>query len=176
MLFNAFGYRIVANYFDQKATDAMEAMIETNHYNEADLITIKTPINLPYYINNPKFEKTEGTMTIDGVVYQYVERRVYNDSIEIRVINNHERQKIKNAKDHFAQLASDIDNKNFEKKSTPVNKPSNAKFIGFEYFAATSIWELQPMVSSLKHYPSMADTSLLSAFIDLNTPPPEQIA
>jgi hypothetical protein len=130
MLFNAFGYRIVANYFDQKAADSLATVIEQNDYNEADLITIKTPINLPYYSNNPRFEKTEGTMTIDGVVYQYVERRVYNDSIEIRVLNNQERQKIKNAKEQFAQLASDIENKNFEKKSTPVNKPSNAKFIG----------------------------------------------
>ena len=176
MLFNAFGYRIVANYFDQKAATSMASLIEQNDYNEADLITIKTPINLPYYSNNPKFEKTEGTMTIDGIVYQYVERRVYNDSIEIRVLNNQERQKIKNAKEQFAQLASDIENKNFEKKSAPVNKPSNAKFIGFEYCTDMQGWNMQPIIASLPHYSSMADTSLLSVFLDLNTPPPENIA
>ena len=42
MLFNGFGYRIVANYFDQKAAEHFVAIIDENDYNEADLVTIKT--------------------------------------------------------------------------------------------------------------------------------------
>jgi hypothetical protein len=84
MLFNGFGYRIVANYFDQKAAENFIAIIEDEQYNESDLVTIKTPVNLPYYANNAKFERVDGEMVIDGIVYQYVQRRVYNDSIEIK--------------------------------------------------------------------------------------------
>ena len=71
---------------------------------------------------------------------------------------------------------SDIENKNFEKKSTPVNKPSNAKFIGFEYYTATQSWNIQPVEAYIPLYSSMADTSLLSVFLDMNTPPPESNA
>ena len=36
MLFNGFGYRMVANYFDQKAAENFVALIEEEDYNEAD--------------------------------------------------------------------------------------------------------------------------------------------
>ena len=96
MLFNGFGYRMVSNYFDQKASDRLVALIDQNQFNEAELISVKTPINLPYYANNPRFERVDGEMVINGIVYQYVQRRVFNDSIEIRVLPNQDRLHIKN--------------------------------------------------------------------------------
>ena len=75
MIFNGFGYRIVANYFDQKATENFVAIIEDEQYNESDLVTIKTPVNLPYYANNAKFERVDGEMVIDGIKHYLPEEQ-----------------------------------------------------------------------------------------------------
>jgi translation elongation factor EF-1beta len=58
-------------------------------------------------------------MEINGVVYQYVERRVYNDSVEIRVLPNQDRLHIKNAKESIDKLASDFEQKLTDKKPIP---------------------------------------------------------
>jgi len=39
MLFNGFGYRMVSNYFDQKASDRLIELIDQNQFNEAELIS-----------------------------------------------------------------------------------------------------------------------------------------
>ena len=47
LLFNWYGYRIVADYFENKASVEMQAQLDVNNYAEADLISIKVPVSLP---------------------------------------------------------------------------------------------------------------------------------
>jgi hypothetical protein len=175
MLFNGFGYRIVSNYFDQKASEKLVNLIEENSYNESELISIKTPINLPYYANNPKFERVDGEMVIDGVVYQYVQRRVYNDSIEIRVLPNQDRLHIKNAREDFYKLAADLEQKGLDKKSLPINK-SNAKLISFDYIAQDHNWSVTNLVPRKMVFGNRYNEDLLSVCLPIQAPPPKQIA
>ena len=175
MLFNGFGYRMVSNYFDQKASDHLVSLIEENNYNESELLTIKTPINLPYYSNSPRFERVDGEMNINGVVYQYVERRVYNDSIEIRVLPNHDRLHIKNAKESFDKLASDFEQKLADKKSVPVNK-SSAKLISFDYINQDNKWSLTNFTPRKLVIGIQFDERLLSLCLPIQGPPPKNIA
>lgn len=175
MLFNGFGYRIVSNYFDQKAAAHLTTLIEQNHYDETALVSIKTPIHLPYYLNNPKFERLEGEMEINGIVYQYVERRVFNDSIEIRVLPNQDRLHIKNAKESFDKLASDFDQKWNEKKSIPVNK-SSAKIISFDYICQDNHWTVENISPHKMVIGARFDERLLSLCLPIQSPPPKFIA
>jgi hypothetical protein len=175
MLFNGFGYRIVANFFDQKASDNLVSLIEQNDYNESELVSVKTPINLPYYSNNPKFERLDGEMEIDGIVYQYVERRVYNDSLEIRILPNQDRMHIKNAKDSFDQLASDFEQKLTDKKSIPVNK-SSVKVINFDYIDQNNKWSLEKIITRKMVIGLRFDERLLSVCLPIQAPPPKHIA
>lgn len=175
MLFNGFGYRIVSNYFDQKASDHLVTLIEENDYNESELVSIKTPINLPYYSNNPKFERLDGEMEIDGIVYQYVERRVYNDSLEIRILPNQDRMHIKNAKDSFDQLAADFEQKLTAKKSIPVNK-SSVKVISFDYIDQINKWSLEKIITRKMVIGPRFDERLLSVCLPIQAPPPKNIA
>lgn len=175
MLFNGFGYRIMSNYFDQKAAVQLTDLIDQNEYNDADLISIKTPINLPYYANNPKFERVDGEMVINGMVYQYVQRRVYNDSLEIRVIPNQDRLHIKNAREDFYKLAQDLEQKGLDKKSAPINK-STAKFLSFDYFAQENNWSLQALTPLQIAIGSNFSVRLLSNYLTIQGPPPKAIA
>ncbi len=175
MLFNGFGYRIVSNYFDQRASEHLVSLIEENNYNESELISIKTPINLPYYANNPKFERVDGEMVINGIVYQYVQRRVYNDSVEIRVLPNQDRLHIKNAREDFYKLAADLEQKGIDKKSAPINK-SNAKLISFDYIAQDHQWSFTSLVPSKIVFGNNFNEGLLSVCLPIQAPPPKQIA
>ena len=175
MLFNGFGYRIVSNYFDQKASAHLISLINENNYNESELVSVKTPINLPYYSNSPKFERLDGEMEINGVVYQYVERRVYNDSLEIRILPNQDRLHIKNAKESFDKLASDFDQKLMEKKSVPVNK-SAVKVINFDYIDQQNKWSIAKIIPHKMVIGPHFDERLLSICLPIQVPPPKNIA
>jgi hypothetical protein len=175
MLFNGFGYRIVANYFDQKASEHFVAIIEENDYNEADLVTIKTPVNLPYYANNAKFERVDGEMVINGMVYQYVQRRVYNDSIEIKVLANQDRLHIKNAREDFYKLAQDLQKNSEDKKSTPSGK-SSSKLLTFDYISTNNQFELVKNTVLNNTIGSNYSERLLSNCLAIQLPPPKNWA
>lgn len=175
MLFNGFGYRIVANYFDQKAAENFIAIIEEEKYNEADLITLKTPVNLPYYANNAKFERVDGEMVVNGIVYQYVERRVYNDSIEIKVLANQDRLHIKNAREDFYKLAQDLQKNSEDKKSTPSGK-SSSKLLTFDYISTNNQFELVKNTVLNNTIGSIYSERLLSNCLAIQLPPPKNWA
>ena len=166
MLFNGFGYRIVSNYFDQKASAHLISLINENNYNESELVSVKTPINLPYYSNSPKFERLDGEMEINGVVYQYVERRI---------LPNQDRLHIKNAKESFDKLASDFDQKLMEKKSVPVNK-SAVKVINFDYIDQQNKWSIAKIIPHKMVIGPHFDERLLSICLPIQVPPPKNIA
>jgi hypothetical protein len=150
-------------------------LIDQNNYDEDDLVIIKTPVNLPYYANNAKFERVDGEMVINGVVYQYVERRVYNDSIEIKVLANRDRLHIKNAREDFYKLAQDLQQKGEQKKSLPINK-STGKFLSFDYINADNKFTLTAMVSPNSTIGSDYSDRLLSNCLPIQLPPPKNIA
>ena len=174
LLFNAFGYRWVANYYDQKAASQLVELIDQNEFDESALVTIKTPMNLPYYANNPKFERVDGEIVINGIVYQYVQRRVFNDSLEIKVLPNQDRLHIKNAREDFYKLAQDLQ-KGTDKKSLPIGK-STAKLISFDYIQHDPLWSLKELASIKLVFGSQLSTDLLSTFLPIKRPPPKIIA
>ncbi len=175
MLFNGFGYRMVANYFDQKAAENFIALIEENDYNEADLVTIKTPVNLPYYANNAKFERVDGEMVVNGIVYQYVERRVYNDSIEIKVLANQDRLHIKNAREDFYKLAQDLQKTEQGKKPISSGK-SSSKFLAFDYTCEDNAINLKVNILLNRTIGGMYSERLLSNCLAIQLPPPKNWA
>jgi hypothetical protein len=175
LLFNGFGYRLVSNYFDQKAAGQLVHLIEENNYDESYLVTIKTPINLPYYSNNPQFERVDGEIVIKGIVYQYVQRRIYNDSLELKVLPNQDRLHIKNAREDFYKLAQDLSNTNPDKKSVPLGKAS-AKFISFDYIQQNSSWDLAPANLAKVTTGYRYNTRLISNYLTVEGPPPKIIA
>jgi hypothetical protein len=175
LLFNGFGYRIWSNYFDQKAINQFNQRIEENNYNEADLVLIKTPINLPYYANQPQFEQVQGEMVMNGVIYQYVARRIFNDSLELKVLLNQDRLHIKNAREDFYKLASDFEQSGTDKKSIPINNASS-KIINFDYYNQSIKWELVKLISLDRVFGQPYQDGLLSLDLPIHTPPPKLIA
>lgn len=175
LLFNGFGYRLVSNYFDQKAADALVELIDQQNYDATTLVIVKSPVQLPYYANTAQFERVEGEMLINGVVYQYVERRIYNDSIEIKVLPNQDRLHIKNAREDFYQLAQNLQKGDGTQKSLPINK-SLVKFIGIDYINNVQDFTLKTMVTLNNTIGSDYSERLLSNCLPIQLPPPKIVA
>jgi len=139
-VFNLFGYRLVADYLEQRSDEQMQAQLDENDYNPADLISIKVPVNLPPYTNSSEsFESVSGDVNISGVNYKYVKRRFVRDTMELLCIPNMDRTGIMSARDEFSKLANDFLNYNSKKatghssKSTYNVKNNFSDFDNFSY-------------------------------------------
>lgn len=106
--FNIEGYRLLFHFFTEKANRHMVEQLDRNSYNEAELITMKVPLNLPYSSGNWKeFERFDGSVELNGMHYNYVKRKVFNDTLILLCISNNIVKKINEAKDEFAGMAGD---------------------------------------------------------------------
>jgi hypothetical protein len=156
-VFNLFGYKLFVSFMVSNANQSLEAAIDKNNYSEDQLISIKKPINLPYYNNTKDFTRTYGEVEMNGVLYQYVKSRIYNDSLEMLCIPNTSKQQLLDAKDDFAQATFDLQ-KDAAKKATGSGKM--ASFIKlFSEYEKNAGWQLQASYT----YTSLQNTSYYNA-------------
>jgi hypothetical protein len=114
------------NLMQHSADSKLEARLDNNDYNEASLIELKVPLDLPYQNDWKEFERYDGEITVDGQHYKYVKRKVQDGMMVLKCIPNESKQQIESAKDHFFRFANDLQNNPREKKSDS-SKPSMAK-------------------------------------------------
>jgi cbb3-type cytochrome oxidase subunit 3 len=60
LLFNVIGYRAWFYYAEKKSDRQLEAQLDKNQYNEADLVVLKVPLNIPYQLDESQFERVDG--------------------------------------------------------------------------------------------------------------------
>jgi hypothetical protein len=83
--------------------------LDNNEYKDSDLISIKIPVSyLPYYNNSSTFERIDGQVEIQGLQYNYVKRRIYNDSLELLCIPNQAAMNYKAVNDEFFRFLYDL--------------------------------------------------------------------
>jgi hypothetical protein len=107
ILFNFYGYRVVIAYMQSNSDVQAEEQIDKNNYNEQQLVSIKTKLDLPYYSSSPDYERAYGAITINGINYQYVKRRVYRDTLELLCLPNEAKTKLQSVKNELAKSFAD---------------------------------------------------------------------
>jgi hypothetical protein len=148
LLYNVVGYRAVFSWLEQHSYKSLNQQIDNKNYEEESLITIKLPIDqLPYYTNSPIFERTNGTVTVYGTTYQYVERRIYNDSLEMRCLANPLATTLTNARDLFFQLVNDVQEAP-GKANSPAKPMLALKNVFSDYTQTDSITCFEPVFST----------------------------
>lgn len=116
-LFNLFGYRILFHYEQQQSDIRLEASLDKQEYNDADLITIKVPLSLPYVNNQQSFERIDGEITVNGKILKYVKRKISDGNLILLCLPDHNKMRIESAKDEFFKYANDLVQNNQSKKS-----------------------------------------------------------
>ena len=106
LLFNIAGYRLLFNWAEHRATTALIAAVDGEQYDASELITITVPLSLPYQMDWTDWEQVRGEIELDGVTYQYVQRKVVDGQIHLQCLPNKQQSKIESARDRFFELAN----------------------------------------------------------------------
>lgn len=140
LLFNWCGYRILSYYLEGRAVSNLESDLNNHQFDEASLISLKIPAKYTaFYSNSTHFERIDGHVEIDGIQYNYVKRRLFNDSIELVCIANDKFTQLKKSNCEFFKLVNDIQHTGSEKKSG-----SNKNFTVDDY-KATDPWAIKSL-------------------------------
>lgn len=107
---------------EDRSAALMEQRTDSRAYNESELVSIKTTLNLPYYTSSADYERAYGSIEVDGITYQYVKRRVYQDTLELLCLPNVTIRDIKEAKNNIAKQAADGSTSSPLKKGGSVGK------------------------------------------------------
>jgi hypothetical protein len=168
--FNIVGYQIVYNCLSSQSDDQLEVALDYNKYDDSQLISIKQPINLPYYTNSKTFTRIDGEVEINGVPYKYVKSRIYNDSLEMLCIPHVTKLKIQQSKQAYAAGANDYQQENTQKKTdskTSIGQKQISEYEELSLFTNSII--VKYLYSSYKIYTS---TNLAKGFIKTTHQPP----
>jgi hypothetical protein len=163
------GYRLVFDYFEERADQSLIQKIDDHHYSEADLVTIKIPLDLPYINNRSTFERFDGIIRINGVFYNYVKRKLFNDTLILQCIANFERSKLQKENNQYGGfICSDL-------PSVPGRRAANSllKFFFPVYNCKDGHNLVAPFFIQSSGHILPGDDSLYSCFIPLPAQPPE---
>ncbi len=175
-MLNWFGYRLVADYFENEADIQLASLIDANNYLESELISIKVPASLPYGASSANFERVDGSININGVSYTYVKRRFYQDSLELLCIPNIEKTGIQNARDEFYKLANDFVTNNASSKKSSSNHNTTVKF-SVSDFSNDHLFAWHVISSDILSSKSVSLFSVISSpYLDQLEKPPQVIA
>lgn len=112
--------------FDEMESHASFQLVErldNKEYTDEELIEMKVPLPMPYQTNWSSFERFDGEIEIQGVHYNYVKRKVVNDTLILMCIPNHGKMKLNSAKEQFFSLVNDVSEGGDQKGSIPKSAP-----------------------------------------------------
>lgn len=124
-LFNLAGYSLFYQYHISKANDQLVAKIDEQNFNENDLQEIKIPFDLPYYNSSNQFERIDGSIELNGRQYNYVKRKVADDTLYLMCLSNIDKSRLYSDKGNYATGANNLPSNNKGEDSVKKNGFSN---------------------------------------------------
>lgn len=173
-LFNLFGYRILFDYEQQQSDMQLVASLDKQDYNDADLITIKVPLSLPYVNNQKDFERIDGEITVNGKILKYVKRKISDGNLILMCLPDQNKMRIESEKDEFFKYANDLVQNNQSKKSNNTKSGVFKNLISEYYVNASDYATAVPRI--LHTYHNISQLKFLpSSHYKLPEQPPEVI-
>jgi hypothetical protein len=122
--FNVIGYKLVFYFQQLNADRQMISVLDKGNYNEADFVTIRIPLSLPYQIDRSDFERVDGEINLQGKIYKYVKRKVEHGDLVLLCLPDYNKMEIQNNQQEFFKLANDFhQSKNSNNKSGKTSEP-----------------------------------------------------
>lgn len=146
-VFNFAGYSAVFNLLQQRASTRIVDKLDKGVYDETELMEVKIPFPLPYATNWKEYERCDGEFEVSGIIYNYVKRKLCNDTLFLLCIPNHEKMKIATAKSDYARLSNDFAGSG--KKSQPVS--TSVKSVMNEYNQSHSFYNVTALLYLVLH-------------------------
>lgn len=151
LTFNLAGYRLLFYYMQQQADSELSVSLDKATYNETDLITITLPLSLPYITDTKDFIRMDGEVSVNGIVYKYVKRKISHGQLVLLCLPDHHRTQLQSAKDNFFKCTNDLQQPATNKKSGNTDS-SSLKNILSNYDKPTEPWTAEVLVIELTHH------------------------
>ena len=168
-LFNWFGYRLLSDYLQHRADTQLEVQLDQQQYNEASLLEIRVPLNMPYQSISSSFERYDGEITFNGIHYKYVKRKVENGELVLLCLPNENRMRLQSARDEFFKLVNDL-------QHNAQNKNTSARSIGnpvTEYWEQQNNWQVNAFTAQGHQYTGYTKVIPSSPLLTTLAHPPE---
>ncbi|PWT99313.1 MAG: hypothetical protein C5B52_10845 [Bacteroidetes bacterium] len=170
--YNLVGYRFVFDLLGRQANERMVQRLDKAQYNDADLVEVKVPLLLPYFYSWKDYERFDGEVEFNGVHYNYVKRKVSNDSLILLCIPNIQTAKVEQGQQDYFRLINDVQNNGASKKESPSSIVS--KFLLSDYHPRTSDLSLTKLSEISFTFSKIWSESLRSTdFLHYPGQPPE---
>ncbi len=151
----------------------LEAALDKNYYDESQLIELKIPLNVAYQNTTSSYERCDGEVEYKGTFYKYVKRKVGNDTLYLKCINNSNKATLEVAKNDFFKNANDINQQDgkqhHHKNNTIKNTISDFDNAIFSFQTSLTFHAVKPA------FPSTNENVVVSPFSKFNGQPPDFI-
>jgi len=97
VLFNALGFYGILVGIQYHAGRALETRLDNEQYDASEVVTLKFPITLPYYIDDAAYERVDGEVEHKGEFYRLVKQKRERDTLYIVCIKDHDGKRIASA-------------------------------------------------------------------------------
>lgn len=151
----------------------LQMKLDDELYNEDELVAFKLPLIIPYNNSSKEFERVDGEVNVKGVIYKYVKRRIYQDTLEVLCIVNKNKMQLQSAKDKFFQLCYDLKHSSSAKKNSI---PSVVKNIPLEYCETIIPFDILALFPEHIKYSVLLSIQLTAVWLPLTIKPPEELA
>jgi hypothetical protein len=152
----------------QKEQSTFEATLDKETYDEKELITFKMPLSIPYQPSWKEFERVDGEITIDGVIYKYVKRKIEDGQLVLLCLPYYKKMNLVKASTEFGSHGNDM---------APIGKKGNAAPSGknnsLNEYEENIRWVLEGQSTGLIHqYALLVLPRLTNGFLKSPGKPP----
>lgn len=145
-------------------------LLDNNDFNDNDLMELRIPINLPYHSSWSNYERIDGEIEFNGMYYNYVKRKVCNDTLYLLCLPNSNKTKLYAAQNDYTKQTNDIPADN---KSGSSNKKVN---IINEYSQKMHEYNFTTLLLPINQHIFRFASPLPNSISSENFHPPESIA
>lgn len=171
-VFNLGGYHALFAFLQQKAASQIIEQLDNGSYQSADLIEVKIPYPLPYAANWPDYQRFDGEADINGIHYNYVKRKMSNDTLYLLCIPNREKTKLAAAKNDYFNAVNEVTNPSQGKKS-PVPFNTIQKSFSSEYNQLVQDYQLPAPAAQCAPACPSSQPGLYNQFLSALFQPPK---
>jgi hypothetical protein len=103
----------------------LETLLDQNQYEDSRLTELKIPVHMPYQTSWATFERYDGEVEMNGIIYKYVKRKLCNDTLYLLCIPNTAKMNLETARGDFFKNTNDLQNNNSKQGNSKSNGLKN---------------------------------------------------
>ena len=166
-LFNITGHHLLFNYYVERSDNQLVQQLDNHQYRDEELVELKVALHLPY-MSNSEYARVDGEIEIDGKQYNYVKRKVSNDTLYVMCLPNTTKTKLVEARNNFSGQAADMN-------TSGKGNNSNVKKIQLlsEYNQCLLSYSFDNCFQLIKKSSNSFTPQLLHPYLDSGFQPPD---